>query len=234
VIACIKARALIGCHLLLVLVAGCRFGIFIRLLARRLLPEQPAAGVTQSMFGNNGHRIPSVLIAFVFGGGIAQASEYNAAHCQAVANTLNFHWESIAGSNPGCTGIEYTDGTFEEAASGSIAMAGLSVSNSSCIGTATYTLTLSADGMTLSGFDTKDNVPMTLTRGPGEECFVGHWVQGQSDFIGHIYAAPFLQRQERAAIPTLSGTGLGVLGSLIVLVAGRILARRRAADSASR
>jgi hypothetical protein len=185
------------------------------------------------MFGKKGHRIPSALIAFLLAGGIAQASDYNAAHCQAVANTLNLHWLSVAGSNPGCTGIEYTDGTFEEAANGSIAMAGLSVSNASCIGTATYTLTLSADGMALSGFDTLSNVPITLTRGPGEECFVGHWVLGQNDFIGHIWAAPFLMRQQHAAVPALNGTGLAVLGSLIVLAAGGILARRQAADSAS-
>jgi hypothetical protein len=165
-----------------------------------------------------------LLVPFLFSGFAAQASEYNAAHCQLVVNTLNFHWEKVAGPNTPCTGIEFTNGTFADAGDGQISMSGVSVSNASCIGTASYTLTLSADKTTLSGFDTKDNVPMTLTRAPGEDCFVGHWVLGGQDFVGHIAAAPFLSS---FAVPSLSASGLLLLAALLAIAGNITLFRRR-------
>ena len=148
------------------------------------------------------------VVVFLLSGYAAQASEYNAAHCQLVVGTLNIHWEAVGGPSAPCTGIEFTDGTLADAADGMISMSGVSVSNPSCIGKASYTLTLSADKTTLSGLDTVNNVQMTLTRGPGENCFVGHWVSDPYDYLGHIAAAPFLQS---AAAPALNKVGMLML-----------------------
>lgn len=164
-----------------------------------------------------------LVVPFLLTGFAAEASDYNAAHCALVVGTLNFHWEAVAGPNAPCTGIEFTNGTTADAADGRISMSGVSVSNTSCIGTASYTLTLSPDRTTLSGFDTKDNVPMTLTRGPGEDCFVGHWISGGHDFVGHIAAAPFLAGIE---IPTLGTSGLLLLAGLLTIAGGMALAGR--------
>jgi hypothetical protein len=164
-----------------------------------------------------------LVAAFLLTGFAAEASEYNAAHCSLVLGTLNFHWEAVAGPNAPCTGIEFTNGTMADAADGTISMTGVSVSNSACIGTASYTLVLSPDKMTLSGFDTTAGVPMTLTRGPGEECFVGHWVLGAHDFVGHIAAAPFLAGGE---IPALGNAGLLLLAGLLTIAGCGALAGR--------
>lgn len=121
----------------------------------------------------------------------AMTAEYNPAYCQEIAGTLNILWERLL-PEPGCTGIEYTDGTLEDAADGTITLNGVSVSNASCIITGHYTFTLSPDGLTLNGMDTQYNVPMTLTRSPGQGCFVGHWLLDYYDYLGYIAAAPFL------------------------------------------
>jgi hypothetical protein len=122
-----------------------------------------------------------------------QASDYSAEHCQNVAGTLNIDWQQVAGAGSPCTGIEFTDGTPVDAVDGTIAMKGIFTNNGSCLGTASYNLTLSADGKTLSGFDIAQDppIPMTLTRGSGEDCFVGHWVSGDLDYLAHVSAAPF-------------------------------------------
>jgi len=165
-----------------------------------------------------------IVVPFLLSSFAAQASEYNAAHCALVANTLNFHWEAVSGPNAPCTGIEFTNGTIADATDGEISMSGTSVSNSSCIGTASYTLTLSPDGTTLSGFDTKDNVPMTLTRGPGENCFVGHWVLGEQDYLGHIAAKPFFSS---VAVPSLGAAGLLLLAGFLIIAGNIALYSRR-------
>jgi hypothetical protein len=123
---------------------------------------------------------------------IAGPSEYNDSFCQQVVGTLNIHWEAVGGPFAPCTGIEFTNGTLADAADGTVTMLGTSVSNGSCIGLDGYVLTVSMDGLTLSGTATVSGVPMTLTRSPGEDCFVGHWVQYQNDYRAHIAAAPFL------------------------------------------
>jgi hypothetical protein len=169
--------------------------------------------------------IRCLVVPLLLGWYAAHVSEYNAASCAAVANTLNFHWEKVTGAGAPCTGIEYTNGSFAQAASGMLTMAGLSVSNPSCIGTATYTLTLSADKTTLSGLDTKDSVPMTLVRGPGEDCFVGHWTLGPHDFVGHIAAAPFLQGTN--AVPALGGSALFALAALVAFAGGLAFLKQR-------
>lgn len=119
-------------------------------------------------------------------------SEFNQDFCAQVAGTLNFHWESVAGSAAPCTGIETTDGNVPDAtATGSVSMNGVAVSDVACIGTSSYDLELSGDSLSLTGFDTQSEIPMTLTRLPGEACFVGHWIDGEDDYIGHLSAAAF-------------------------------------------
>ncbi len=177
------------------------------------------------MAARNGRWRQWLLVPLIACAGVTQASDYNSEYCQLVANTLNFHWEAIAGPSVPCIGIEYTNGSFADAADGSITLTGVSVSDPSCIGTGTYTLALSADGNTLSGLDVGANVPMTLTRGPGEACFVGHWVLGDHDWVGHIAAAPFLARG--AAIPALDGPGLLLLAGLLAVAAHVAFWRRR-------
>ena len=55
---------------------------------------------------------------------------------------------------------------------------------------------------------------MTLTPGPGEACFVGHWVSGPYDYLAHIAAAPFLPGNctitltpPDASVPAAAGGG---------------------------
>lgn len=119
-------------------------------------------------------------------------SEFNQAYCDEVAGTLNVHWEAVAGSAAPCTGIEITDGDVAEAiATGSVSINGLAVSDVACIGTGSYNLVLSADTLSLVGSDTQSEIDMRLTRLPSEACFVGHWVEGGDDYVGHISAAAF-------------------------------------------
>jgi hypothetical protein len=121
----------------------------------------------------------------------------------------------------GCTGIEFTDGTLEDAADGTISMSGTSVSNDQCIGPCAYEFTVSPDGLTLFGSDTLcDDVPMTLTRMPDENCFQGHWVSGSLDYFAQIAAAPFLAPEPAAGI-----TGVASLGALSLISAWRMRSR---------
>jgi CSLREA domain-containing protein len=117
--------------------------------------------------------------------------DYVPAHCAAVASTLDIYWEEVDGAIPACIGIEHTDGSLADAADGIFSMNGVSVTNA-CLGTAQYSFTLSPDKHTLSGSDTLDNVPMTLTLSSDGACFVGHWTSGSDDFVATIwnFAAP--------------------------------------------
>jgi len=145
-------------------------------------------------------------------------AQYNASDCAQVDGTLNIHWRAVAGSLAGCTGIEFTDGTFAEAQTGSITMSGVGVSNPACIGTDNYTFQVSGGGSTLSGFASA--VPMVLVRAPGQRCFVGHWVVGPDDYVAHIAVAPFAT----TPVPTLGAVALASLAGVLALFAG--LARR--------
>ena len=68
----------------------------------------------------------------------------------------------------------------------------------------------------MSGSDTANNVPMTLTLSPDRACYVGHWVSGGYDFVATISAAPFLQ--PAAPAPMLDLRNLGLLAGLLVLL----------------
>ena len=141
----------------------------------------------------------------------ALASEYNASDCAQVEGTLNIHWRNLGAG--GCTGIEYTDGTFAEARTGSIDMSGVGVSNNTCIGTDTYSFHVTGGGTALTGFASA--VPMVLVRGPGENCFVGHWTAGSADYLAHIAAAPFVA----PSVPTLAPAALAFLAGALALAA---------------
>ena len=122
----------------------------------------------------------------------AAPTEFNAAFCAQVEGTLNIHWEAVAGSSAPCTGVETTDGVVADAtANGSVIMSGVSVSNAKCIATAAYDLVLSNDTLSLTGSDTDSSIAMTLTRQPSEACFVGHWIDGNEDYVGHLSTAAF-------------------------------------------
>jgi len=117
---------------------------------------------------------------------VGAALDYNPANCAAVANTLNIFWEAVGGSATGCTGIEYTDGTLP-VTTNPFSMTGQSVSNAACLVTDAYTFTLSPDKQTLSGSETVNNIPMTLTLSNDGGCFVGHWISGADDYVGTIW-----------------------------------------------
>ena len=152
------------------------------------------------------------------------SAAYNAAYCQTVANTLNIHWQATSGPFTPCTGIETTDGTLADAADGSITMTGTGVSNASCIGTAAYTFTLSGDTLQLTGSDTASNIPMTLTRGPGEQCFVGTWTQAPNVYEAHIWAGAFPLKAH--SVPGPAGALLALLAAMVGAAGGLVLRRR--------
>jgi hypothetical protein len=155
----------------------------------------------------------------------AQATAaFNPAFCAQVAGTLNIFWQATAGPFAPCTGIETTNGTLAQAATGTVTMNGIAVSNPACIGVAAYTLTLSPDTLALTGFDTANNVPMTLTRVPGQACFVGTWSQGADVYEAHIWALGFpLQSQ---AVPA-TGDAIAALLAMLLAFAGMFSLRRR-------
>jgi hypothetical protein len=190
-----------------------------------IVPMQHLHGKMQSMNPSINRRFRRAAIALLLTLHAAQASAaYNPAFCALVAGTLNIHWEAVAGPFAPCTGIEFTDGTLADAADGSITMSGIGVSNPACIGTAAYALTLSSNTFQLVGSDTINNVPMTLTRGPNDACFVGTWALGANVYEAHIWAGafPLLLR----AIPTLGNTMLALLAALLGIVGGLVLRRR--------
>ena len=117
--------------------------------------------------------------------------DYVPTHCTAVANTLDIYWEEVDASIPSCVGIEHTDGSLIDAADGSFSMNGVSASVA-CLAPSKYSFTLSQDKKTLSGSDTKYDVPMTLTLSADGACFVGHWTSADLDFVATIwnFAAP--------------------------------------------
>lgn len=117
---------------------------------------------------------------------------YNSEYCEAIADSLDIHWEWINTETP-CTGIEMTDGTEEDASDGEINISGTSVTNESCIGTGIYNFTLSEDKLTLTGTDTLNEIEMTLTRYAHEDCFVGIWDDGEYEYQAHISADFFLE-----------------------------------------
>jgi hypothetical protein len=129
-----------------------------------------------------------LLLGAVCASAPVHCADYDPAHCRAIDGTLNIFWEGVAGSAAPCTGIEFTDGTFADVADGNFTMNGVSVSNPACIAIAAYAFTLSADKTMLVGSDTFNDVPMTLTRGAGESCFVGHWLLGPADYVATISA----------------------------------------------
>ena len=109
---------------------------------------------------------------------------------QQIIGTLNIYWVGLTGPSAGCSAIETTNGMPADAADGNITMSGVSVSDP-CISTATYTFTVSPDGLTLTGADTLSNVPMVLTRTPDQSFFSGLWELGGERFRAYISAAPF-------------------------------------------
>ncbi len=125
------------------------------------------------------------LFADGFNAGDFEPAGYDPTQCASVANSLDIYWVEVDGAT--CVGIEHTDGSLADAADGSFTMTGLSVSNNTCLGPAAYSFTLSADGRTLSGSDTANSVPMTLTRSSDGSCFVGHWIIGDYDLIATIW-----------------------------------------------
>ncbi len=170
-------------------------------------------------------RVQGTMVAVLLTLHAAQAAAaYNPAYCQAVAGTLNIHWQAIAGPFTPCVGIEITNGTLADAADGSITMSGTSVSNPACIGTAAYALTLTPNTLQLVGFDTANNVPMTLTRTPGNGCFVGTWSSGADVYEAYIWAAAFPLASN--TVPAVGGPMLAVLAALLG-TAGALLLRRR-------
>ena len=149
------------------------------------MPQRPRLAYTASLARQGAAALVLSLCA-------AQASAaYNAAYCQSVANTLNIHWEAVSGPFAPCAGIEFTDATVADAAGGTVSMIGMSVSDETCVGMSMYTLSLTPDTLQLTGSDTYYDVPMTLTRGPGEQCFVGIWSQGDNVYEAHIWAEAF-------------------------------------------
>ncbi len=104
-------------------------------------------------------------------------------------------------------------------------MTGTSVSNGACISTGAYAFTLSSDTTRLVGADTASNIPMTLTRGPGELCFVGTWTSGTDVYEAHIAAGTF--PLVVAAVPGPGAAALALLAAMIA-AAGGWFARRRA------
>ena len=149
------------------------------------------------------------------------SAAYDSAFCQSVAGTLNIHWRLVSGPALPCTGIEFTDGVVSDAADGHITMNGTGVSNPLCIGVAAYDFTMSPDGTVLDGFDTLSVVPMTLTRQPGQACFVGTWTSGGFVYEAHIWARAF-----PLAVPALGASGLGLLALLLAMTGGLYLRRR--------
>jgi hypothetical protein len=117
----------------------------------------------------------------------AAASDFVPSHCAAVTGTMHIHWAGLEGVAP-CTGIEFTDGDPRDAAVGVFTMTGTGVSDPECIGTAAYAVAVSADLRTLEGLDTVNNIPMILTRPPGQRCFVGRWIDAPFVYVATMSA----------------------------------------------
>jgi hypothetical protein len=110
-----------------------------------------------------------------------------------VAGTSNLHWKNLAGRWNGCSGIEYSNISTDEP--GTFTFSGYMVSDIWCLAYGNYTFDLSEDGLSLSGIGEYANVPMTLTRTPDQDCFVGHWYNENNpddgDWLAHISVDAF-------------------------------------------
>lgn len=164
-----------------------------------------------------------MVFLLIFHTALASAA-YNPAFCAQVAGTMNIHWRAIGGPFAPCTGIEITNGTLAQAATGSIVMSGTAVSNPACIGTSAYTLTLSPDTLQLNGFDTIFGVPMNLVRTTGQACFVGTWTFGGDVYEAHIWAFAFPLIV--LGIPTMS-EGMLLLLALLLGIVGAFRMRQQ-------
>jgi hypothetical protein len=158
----------------------------------------------------------------------AQASDYNAAFCAQVAGTLNIHWQAVAGPFAPCISIETTNGTLAQAATGHVTMEGITVSDFNCTYPTAYRLDLLGDGTTMhavtqSLFPGEPVVPMTLVRGPGEQCFVGRWSFGADVYVGHIWAPPF----RTFNVPVLGDATLAALAVTLAALGALALRRHR-------
>lgn len=185
--------------------------------------HQHNAQNARNLFGVSSIRKGATALLFSLCAAQASAA-YNPAFCQTVAGTLNIHWRATAGPFAPCTGIEFTNGTLADAADGSITMTGTGVSNNTCIGTAAYAFTLAANTTQLVGSDTASNIPMTLTRAPGELCFVGTWTSGVNVFEAHIWAGAF--PLVTPAVPGPGAAALALLAAMIGAVGGWFTRRR--------
>ena len=170
-------------------------------------------------------RRAAIALLLIFHAAQASAA-YNPAFCALVTGTLNIHWEAVAGPFAPCTGVEITNGTLAQAATGTVTMSGTSVTNPACIGVAAYTLTLSANTFQLSGFDTANAVPMTLVRLPGQGCFFGTWSLGADVYEAHIWADAFPLLPE-PTVPALGNAMLALLAALLGIAGARMLRRRK-------
>ena len=118
--------------------------------------------------------------------------------------------------------------TVADAAGGTVSMIGMSVSDEACVGMSMYTLSLTPDTLQLTGSDTYYDVPMTLTRGPGEQCFVGTWAAGADAYEAHIWAGAFPLLQPSATpVPGPAGALLALLAAMVG-AAGALVLRRKA------
>lgn len=111
-----------------------------------------------------------------------------------IAGTLDVHWELLSGApgDPiGCTDIEFTDGDPADAADGTVTMVGqgLAVGGGSCVSLHSFNLTMSPDGLSLTG--TVGSVPVTLVREPSDAAFVGEWAYPGYVYRLHVAADPF-------------------------------------------
>ena len=179
--------------------------------------------VAMSPNQNRHLRRAAIALLVTFHTALASAA-YDATFCAQVAGTMNIHWRATGGPFAPCTGVETTNGTLAQAATGSIVMSGTAVSNPACIGTSAYTLALSPDTSQLNGFDTIFAVPMNLVRTTGQDCFVGTWTFGADVYEAHIWALAFPLLG--LGIPTMSEVML-VLLALLLGIAGAFRLRQQ-------
>jgi hypothetical protein len=155
----------------------------------------------------------------MLGSEAAPAAPYNPAQCALITGTLNIHWEAVGGPYAPCTSIEFTNGSFAQAATGALDMEGTSVSNPLCTYPTAYRIrrhgTDELTAVTQALYDGAPVVSMTLTRAPGEACFSGHWTFGGDDYVAQLWAAPFLV----VDVPTLGIAGLMTLAAALGAVA---------------
>lgn len=68
---------------------------------------------------------------------------------------------------------------------------------------------------------------MTLTRGPGEQCFVGIWSQGDNVYEAHIWAEAFpLLPPAPTSVPGPAGALLALLAAMVGAAGALVLGRK--------